>query len=212
MKPEPLGHTFPVLLLFTTVFTVWLGILGPVNLGALKEWQTLMAAMVALVAASIAYRGAMAKVYLDRELAERKNAQEKLSLYLKLGFALTELSAQADIIQKKTAWTIGYRKPPVEKEEMEIREPPEVAEAWDKLEALPVETIAAINIVRSSIRACAATLNKHPPKTAWPVDFDVTGVNPTSGICKLAAEITKASNAAAKQLALECQEVWSSRG
>ena len=69
MKPKSLDHMFPVLLLFTTVLAARLGIVGPVNFGALKEWQTLMAASVAVVAASIAYLS-----YSPTRSAERQAA------------------------------------------------------------------------------------------------------------------------------------------
>jgi hypothetical protein len=55
------------LLLFTVVFAVWLTA-GPMNF-ALKEWQPLIASFVALGAAALAYKAAMAKVGYDRELA-----------------------------------------------------------------------------------------------------------------------------------------------
>ena len=51
------------LLMFATVFTAWLGILGPVNLAALKEWQTLLGAGAVIGAASIAYFAATQGCY-----------------------------------------------------------------------------------------------------------------------------------------------------
>jgi len=49
-----------------------LSALAPFNFVSLKDWQPLIAAMVALLAAALAYSGAMAKVNFDREEAKNQ--------------------------------------------------------------------------------------------------------------------------------------------
>ena len=71
-------------LLLSTLIVVSLSLWGPLNLEKLKDWQPLMASIIApiiaLRAATLAYRGAMAKVNHDREEAERRRNSERLGL------------------------------------------------------------------------------------------------------------------------------------
>jgi 4-hydroxybenzoate polyprenyltransferase len=54
---------------------------------ALRDWQPLIAAFVALGAAALAYNGAMAKVQFDREGSLRTDNRKRLGLYLKVSYA-----------------------------------------------------------------------------------------------------------------------------
>jgi hypothetical protein len=67
-KPEWPGIATAVGVLF--VLTITIALAGDSDF-KLKEWQTLLAACVALIAGSLAYYGAMAKVEFDREIAAR---------------------------------------------------------------------------------------------------------------------------------------------
>jgi hypothetical protein len=69
-----------------TLIVVWLGLWGPLlDLEKLRDCQPLMASIVAptiaLGAATLAYHSAMAKVYHDREEAERRRNSERLGLF-----------------------------------------------------------------------------------------------------------------------------------
>jgi hypothetical protein len=44
----------------------------------LKDWQPLIAALIALAGGSLAYRAAMAKVYADEDREERSLSRERL--------------------------------------------------------------------------------------------------------------------------------------
>jgi len=59
----------------------------------LKDFQPMIAALVALAAASLAYRGAMAKVELDREMAARQRAKDRLGLLLRFTSQLRRMAA-----------------------------------------------------------------------------------------------------------------------
>jgi hypothetical protein len=50
-----------------------------------------MAAIIALAGGALAYRGAMAKVNLNRETTERERMSQKLSLFLRLRHAVYKL-------------------------------------------------------------------------------------------------------------------------
>jgi hypothetical protein len=71
------------LLIFSAALVAWLGLFGPTNTTKWKDWQPLLAAIIALGGASIVYRGAMlayrasmAKVDLDRRLSDRSQFRE----------------------------------------------------------------------------------------------------------------------------------------
>jgi hypothetical protein len=86
-------------LMASVLMTVWLGIAGPVNLLGLKEWQTLLAAIIApsiaFGAAVVAYNAAMAKVKFDRKVHEETIQRQRRGLLLRLRFALEHFVNQA---------------------------------------------------------------------------------------------------------------------
>jgi hypothetical protein len=63
-------------LMLSALIAIWLGLWGPIDVQKLKDWQPLMASIIAFGAATLVYRGAMAKVNLDREEAERQRNRE----------------------------------------------------------------------------------------------------------------------------------------
>ena len=67
----------------------------------LKDWQTFMAACVAVIGGAMAYRGAMAKVALDRDAATFQLRRERLALFLKLEMALTLLDGE---VMRQRTW------------------------------------------------------------------------------------------------------------
>lgn len=69
-----------------------------------------MAALIALLAAGIAYRGAMAKVNLDREINDRQNVRDRQGLYLRLNSQLRRLQEQAVHVSMVLEERIGSAK------------------------------------------------------------------------------------------------------
>src|SRR5664279_5684678 len=67
----------------------------------LKEWQTLIAGMLAIVAATIAYRGATAQVRHSKAQAETETNRRKLALYMKIDFAFRRLAEEAASLDTK---------------------------------------------------------------------------------------------------------------
>jgi hypothetical protein len=78
--------------MLSALVAVWLGIAGPIDLSRLKEWQTLLAAIIApsiaFGAAIVAYNAAMAKVSFDRKVHEETVQRQWRGLLLRLRFAL----------------------------------------------------------------------------------------------------------------------------
>jgi hypothetical protein len=210
VKAQLPGPTFAAALLFATVLAVWLSILGPLNidLGELRNWQTLMAAFVALGAAIIAYNAAIQKVRLDREIADREILRKKLSLYLKLEFALQELGDRARLIGKSTSWIINNSKK-VSLEDIQIIEPSEIEEAWNYLDVFPMQTIQEMRTVRTSLRKCATLLDGYPLQSEWKVSIISEQNNPTYAINQASKEIEAACGAAVLQLASAIRAILS---
>jgi hypothetical protein len=61
---------------------------------SLKQWQPLMAALIALGAATLAYRSAMSKVDLDREIHLLERKRRQLGAFLKLRTEITNVQAR----------------------------------------------------------------------------------------------------------------------
>jgi succinate dehydrogenase hydrophobic anchor subunit len=123
-------------LLLVFVLGVWLGILGPLNLEGLQRWQTLAASFVAVIAAAIAYFAAMAKVKLDKRLADSQILRQTLATFLKLEFAIQVLRHEARGLQKKIE---DVRLPTVKTSDLAIFEPKEMLEAWERLDLFPAK-------------------------------------------------------------------------
>src|ERR1039458_6802652 len=76
---QTLATAVGIVLIITMVF--WLGLNGPIDINKIKDWQTLITGVLALVAAGGAYWGATAKVRFDREVADGELKRRKLALY-----------------------------------------------------------------------------------------------------------------------------------
>src|SRR6266436_9830515 len=70
----------------------------------LKDWQPLMAAVIALSCAAVVYRGAtlaytaaMAKVDFNREINQRSEKRKALGLCLRLEFAFNVLRHEGEV-------------------------------------------------------------------------------------------------------------------
>lgn len=136
-------------LILTAVLAAWLSISGPPNL---KEWQTLIASVIALVGGTLAYRGAMAKVGLDRELHDRQVSRETTAVMLRLAFA-------TEMFEREVETAVGWMTPlglfqdiHVKAKDLKIEAPPEFAEAWASLELLPRHAMLALLTIRYELR------------------------------------------------------------
>jgi hypothetical protein len=157
--------------MLSAILVAWLGFAGPLDLSALnfpapsfdlselKNWQTLIAAGVALLAAGLAYRGAMAKVNFDREAAQKAELRRKLALLRQLQFVSQEIRDSAEQmcgtwkhIHLNTTIHSGYAW-------LEFKEPKELSTAWDNLDILPDEANVAINGVRWAIARYELMMN-----------------------------------------------------
>jgi len=108
----------------------------------LKEWQPIMAAVIALGAATLAYFGAMAKVKQDREFVDWAEDRRKLGLCLQLQLAAENLAEITDEMLRDFEKSSPFN--------LSVSEPPEILKAWDNLDALPNEAVRPLNMIRWS--------------------------------------------------------------
>ncbi|MGJ5000547.1 hypothetical protein ACQR10_04435 [Bradyrhizobium sp. HKCCYLRH2060] len=162
-------------LILTVVLTVWLGLWGPFEISKLQQWQTVMAAIIAptlaLIPATIAYKGAMAKVDHDRQEAERRRNNERLGLYLRLRASLRRTHADAfsrvELIEDKQLSQIlwGLRISP---NMITVYNPPEVQEAWQALHLIPPSVIVNIEALKQLLPQIEQELSKFADRT-WDI-------------------------------------------
>ncbi len=141
-----------VVVVATTAFVAFVTGLaaGGGELADLKEWQTFIAAMVALGAASLAYRGAMAKVTLEREVIARDARRRLLSLALRLELTLLQLKAEAAQIVAPFDGPLLQKHSAVP-DQLHTGFPPELNEAWEHLDLFPQELVLLIASLRRDV-------------------------------------------------------------
>jgi hypothetical protein len=117
----------------------------------LNKWQTLAAALIAFGGGALAYRGALAKVQQDASEHKREFLRRQLAIYLKVDLATRRLQLDArqldDLITFRSADDQD-----VSAGHIVIKEPSEIAEAWDNLDVFPRRLIREIASIRASIR------------------------------------------------------------
>lgn len=139
----------------------------------LKDWQPLMAAIIALGAAALAYRAAIAKVDFDRETAERDRISRKLGVFSRLLLALKVL----DIEAKHAARTIDEfilsdsSDKKITHFELQLTEIIELTETWEKIDMFPEAAINGIYTVRNLLPRMKADLDERIPGS------DITGAD-----------------------------------
>jgi hypothetical protein len=115
----------------------------------LKDWQPLMAALIALGGASIVYRGAtlaytaaMAKVDFDRELNQRNEKRKALGLCLRLDFAINVLRHEGETMRDNVPDGYNFTKDKkINSDWFDVEEPDALINAWNNLDVFP-STIA----------------------------------------------------------------------
>ncbi len=85
---------FPLLLAISVLLTVWLGILGPLPFDVsnwIDQWQNLVAAAAAIVAAAVAYISAMKQIAQNGEQERNRRSRKHASVRAMLPLALSQI-------------------------------------------------------------------------------------------------------------------------
>jgi hypothetical protein len=176
MKTALPGLPTMAALMLATSLVAWLGISGPIRLSydVVKDFQPLMAAMIALAAGTLAYRGAMAKVNLDRVEFDRRRVSEQLGLFLRLRAAAERVSEEARAKVKmltfrpsadamRTSITIIA-------EQLQVTIPDELTEAWTRLDLFPEASIRQIEALRRLLPTLQNEMEKFAAEK-WTVEW-----------------------------------------
>ncbi len=148
-----------IVLILTMI--AWLGLWGPVKLEAIKDWQTFIAAMIALAAAAVAWNTAMAKLRFDQSVQETAERRKRLAALFRADLAVKELREKLSWIESnfeefRKRPFIGMRLTP---EQIRIVEPPEFDAIWDNLDSFPRDIIRRLATIRYQVRAFNASIS-----------------------------------------------------
>jgi hypothetical protein len=123
----------------------------------LKDWQPLMASVIALGGAAVVYRGAklaytaaMAKVDFDREIHQRSEKRKALGLCLRLDFALNVLRHQGEALRDNIpAGSFNFTKDKkIDPTSFVVKEPDALTEAWHNLDIFPPSIAGRLSGIR----------------------------------------------------------------
>jgi hypothetical protein len=93
----------------------------------------------------------MAKIAQDASEHKREFLRRQLGLYLKLDIALRRFRPEAQQVDAVLVFSDAHDDRILVKD-LRIREPPEIAEAWDNLDVFPRRLIREIAVIRASVR------------------------------------------------------------
>src|SRR4029450_10296683 len=125
------GMASAVGIVLILMMIAWLGIWGPVDIGKLQPWQTLLTGFLAVIAAIIAYAGATAKVRFDRHVAEQEKLTKKVALFRRLAFSLENIVRVARNHRNSMSGKTPRKLTPTE---LAFPSHPEFDEAWERLD------------------------------------------------------------------------------
>jgi hypothetical protein len=124
----------------------------------LKDWQPLMAALIALGGGALAYRGAMAKVYEDRDRELRDLERRKTGVYLRLRHAVARIWSQATDVDD---W-IGAERSVIDPFILSVSSRVELDEAWNNLDLFPKVVGTYLDALRNNLPKAQAVLAALP--------------------------------------------------
>jgi hypothetical protein len=115
-----------------------------------RDFQPSIAAVIALFAAGLAYKAAMARVYYDRRTADFNRLNDRLALHLRLQAYLERVGETAEALAIHMAF--GNLTTTQFASDMKIWPPnlPEIDEAWSKLDAIPREAVRHLAQIRDA--------------------------------------------------------------
>lgn len=159
----------------------------------LKDWQPMMAAIVALSAATLAYRGAMAKVDFDRDKERRDTDRKKIGLYMRLRHAAEKLRREADnVVARLGINMLPNRK--VSPPQIQMTERDEFDEAWKNLELLPAVMSFDLDLICTELPRALKRLKSIPETDIMEIPMlGVSDHQPLGEYLKIARKLAKAA-------------------
>jgi len=135
----------------------------------LKDFQPTLAALIALLAACIAFFGATSKTRLDKQIARQLHEREKLGIYQRFKYevALIRVLTNGMVNDKNVDRDLAKADRSAESRKhfayvrRLLEEIPETKAAWQKLELFPTELSDRINLLRARIFVITIALDEN---------------------------------------------------
>jgi hypothetical protein len=169
----PGPHVIAALFLATAIVSA-VSIKGPIPIpyDLIKDFQPMIAAVVALCAAALAYYAAQAKVNFDRSVYEAGELRRKANLVRKLRYAALISFGDAQNIRKRVVPAVGATVKEIDRSSFIFQIPKEFDEAWEHVDVFDQESLLALTNVRYNssiiVRAQAALDDKQKWSYRWP--------------------------------------------
>jgi len=169
----------------------------------LKDWQPLIASVVALSAAALAYNAAMAKVDYDKVTRDRDERRKRLGIYLRAEHVCNQLSDRAQSLSEKTRERyFGTRTVYLDELKL-VTEAPDLIETWANLEVFPPKAAFKLSQVQSCIRTLSNFVATQAPETTWEIGQGI----PYSGQMKVTHDLAKDLRRACEDVLTEIQPI-----
>jgi hypothetical protein len=146
---------------------------------SLQAWQPLMAAIIALGAGALAFRGAMAKVEFDRTVHEAQKRQRQKNLHTKLLYsALIFRADMRKVVEKFKVQYLGSSALRTAKD-FEVDWPSEFDEVWNNIDILDetsAELLANLKYNYRPFRDAVSALDRNENwDIKWRIPTEIEG-------------------------------------
>lgn len=157
----------------------------------LKDWQPLMAAVIAFVGGVGAYKAATSKTDLEREVIASDLRKRKLATFLKVDAAIEELGARARMIDASFSFPPERGTRSYDADDVALKVPTELDEAWSNIDIFPQSTIREIFSLKRNTKILRELTAPMEPGDAYEVTWAPRLAPPWSTIQELAEAIWK---------------------
>ena len=169
----------------------------------LKLWQPVLAALIALLAATLAYSAAMAKVDLDERTARRTECRKILGIFLRFDFAVDVLDYEAkNLLEQTAAPASASENNVVEVNDLALSEMAEIKEAWSNLDYFPVGLSRSFYSVQNAVYNLAEFKKDHVGEK-YPCEYGMTPSEELVDLRDILADLHEHSKEALKQVRKE---------
>jgi hypothetical protein len=159
----------------------------------LKDWQTFMAACVALVGGVMAYRGAMAKVEFDRYAHDKKVEREELGTYLRLRSTLSFVLQFTQVASKKlNTFRFARSDETLEIASLHPRMKFDVDEAWRNLDMFEPDVAKDIAQIKTNLDALYIAIDEYG-ETVWTRNYTTEAPDDARNLNDLVDRLVKYS-------------------
>jgi hypothetical protein len=163
------------MIMLAAIIVAAISITGPIPIPyeMIKDFQPLIASVVALTAALFAYGAANKRIKFDREEADRHRTNEQLALFLRVRAAMKHTlqdakSALSIISQDASFLNQSIEVRPIH---LAITNPPELEEAWKGIHLMPVTVIDQIEDLKRLLPLIDGEMTKFVDEK-WTISFN----------------------------------------